>query len=621
MFQPVGSLGVGIMFLGWWVWTVATYRQAGKPIGWGSGMVAALIVLLMQMVNAGEKLAALFLLFGATWIVMTYGYVKGTVSGGLLELVLTPTWMAWEYLRGVRRVIGSFWTGEWVKSQSVAKKKKISPRPMWIKSVLTGLVVGLPIVAWLVALLSHADPIFANFVKNIVSEEFLRQLPTRLLWSAVLLLVMLPLLKLSYRAYHSPLSFLTRGWTREMSVVLLMVVVVLGSFLVVQWPYVFVQVAKETDLSQYGIATYSEYVKKGFGDLLQVAILVWGVAWAVLLVGKGQTKGTKWLTRLQGLLGVEFAVFVVSIFRRVWLYQSLHGMTLARVYGLVLLMWVVGMMASMIMRYVRPSVRWVKYEVIWTLLVILGAISFNPERVVVADPPTVNGRVDYVYLARMSEDGYAGWKMAFEHTQSKLSEIVNAKLPGIGVDNRREIYYGSLVLQELVENYDRLMWKYGSEEEIKAYVGTILDWEEKMLKQYPELATSRVSGGREQVQREIDAVRTTLRGNEWRRVGLMVNTGSRYQRVGTYTFEGYDQGYYGLTGELPHDRRMKTWGKTLNYSYREGATYERLREEMPLDKVLATLENYWQLRLQIRTQPQTERTVEVDISFGSPFLD
>jgi len=41
---------------------------------------------------------------------------------------------------------------------------------------------------------------------------------------------------------------------------------------------------------------------------------------------------------------------------------------------------------------------------------------------------------------------------------------------------------------------------------------------------------------------------------------------------------------------------------------------------MPIGRVLQAIEDYWVLRLQIMKQPDTERMVEVDISFASPGL-
>ena len=119
----------------------------------------------------------------------------------------------------------------------------------------------------------------------------------------------------------------------------------------------------------------------------------------------------------------------------------------------------------------------------------------------------------------------------------------------------------------------------------------------------------------------MDGARKILEGSEWRNVGLVINTGSRYQLVGTYTFEGYDQEFYGLQPErIRQNRQHKSWGKLLNSSYRERLTYQTMRREIPIDKILEIIEDYWVLRLQIATQPAIERTVDVDISFASPGL-
>lgn len=617
--KPVGATGFSLIVLGGWIWAWQTFDQNKQ---WSITGTAVLVILaLLQLVTGTEKL---FMLLGSLMIIgvtSLYTWVKGVSPGGILESVLTPWWLVLEYWRGVRRVIASFWTGSWVEAAK-NKVKLDESKSATARAVVTGIVVGVPIVAWLVSLLTHADPVFAKFVQGIVSEEILKELPARLTWSTTLLVILSPLLKIGWRGYRSPLSFLARGWGREMSVVLIMVVIVLASFLVVQWPYVFVQVAKETDLSAYGVATYSEYVKRGFADLLQVAGLVFGIAWASLLVTKGEkNKVRTYLLGLQGLMGIEFAIFVISIFRRVWLYQSLHGLTLARLYGLSLLVAIVGLTFTMMGRYWRSSLRWVKIEAVWLAILVVGVMGLNLENWIVKRPPTVNNRVDYVYLSRLSEDGYSGWIKALDWSESELSTLVAAKLSGIGVDQRRTTYYSSLVLQRMAENYDRLIWQYGSEQEIKAYVTQILDWEEKMLNQYPELATSRISGGREQVLREINEARKTLDGKDWGKVGLVIMSGSRVRMPGNYVFSGYDEGYYGLySGGLENSKRLSSWDRTLKYSYKEARTWQQFKSDVPINRLLAIMEDYWRLRLQIRTQPETERMVEVDISFDSPWM-
>ena len=123
------------------------------------------------------------------------------------------------------------------------------------------------------------------------------------------------------------------------------------------------------------------------------------------------------------------------------------------------------------------------------------------------------------------------------------------------------------------------------------------------------------------MQRELDEARKVLAGDEWRTVGLVVQSGSRVTRVDIYLFEGYDSGFFGLqTTRAGKIKDISEWGKLLNSSYRERVTYKQMSSEMPIGRVLQAIEDYWVLRLQIMKQPDTERIVEVDISFASPGL-
>lgn len=456
LFHSFGTVALWLILTGLWMLLIRLFdnhKNETKNVVWVGSGILILELAIYLTVNSEEKIAILILLALATMMVSVYMWLKQEGVGGILELGLSGLLVIKEYVRSVWQVLTGMIAGNFrelfVRDQV---KKEKSP---WIRSIAVGIVVGLPLIAWLISTLSKADPVFNSYVLNILNKEFLSELPARLFVSAFLFTVLIPSMLMKWGGYKSPLGWLTKvKWGREMTVVTGMVVLVLGVFLAVQWPYVFAAVDRETDLSKYGVATYSEYVQKGFSDLIKVVIMVFAVAWAGLLINKNQSGSERgFLMKVQAVLGLEFVVFIVSIFRRVWLYQSYHGLSLARLYGLTLLFAISGMMVTMTLRYIYQNVRWVKVEAAWILLVVFGSIVINMEALVVKDPPTVNNRVDYVYLSRLSSDGKEGWLQAYQWARNILdnnSENINQ----IGKDNRRDIFYAGLITSELISNYE-----------------------------------------------------------------------------------------------------------------------------------------------------------------------
>ena len=111
---------------------------------------------------------------------------------------------------------------------------------------------------------------------------------------------------------------------------------------------------------------------------------------------------------------------------------------------------------------------------------IFGAIAINMESLIVKDPPTVNGRVDYVYLARLSSDGKEGWLQAYGWAKDVLNKQYYAENPNghmkfITKDERRDIYYAGLITRELTANYHSLILQYGSDEEVKNYFKQVIE--------------------------------------------------------------------------------------------------------------------------------------------------
>lgn len=620
-FHSLGTVALALFLSGSYLLAVRLFGRVGA----GPSVLFGASVVTMFLVSSPEKTLLLALL--AIWIILTSVYrgMKDGEIGGILELGLSSLIVIREYIRSGLTILASALRGSLkdVLRLDYAPKER-SP---WVRSIFVGLLAGLPLVAWLVMTLSKADPVFATYIKDLVSEKFLTELPSRFALSMLSLFFLMPVVIMKWREYHSPLAWIARvRFGREMSVILAMVVVVMGLFLAVQWPYVFATVAKETDLSKYGVATYSEYVQKGFWDLLKVAAMVFGTSWITLLIAKNQ-KGSerKILLYLQAILGVEFVVFIVSIFRRVWLYQSYHGLTLARLYGLVLLTWLVGMMITMGLRYLYQNVRWVKVEIAWIVIVIFGSIALNMESLIVKDPPTVNGRVDYVYLSRLSGDGYEGWMQAYEWadkvltTQSK-AEGPNGHIGFVEPNDRRDIYYAGLIARQLASHYHDLVMANASEEELKDYDRKIIESQIEVLQWWER--DFKKGDGLSRLDEDLKKLDTdSWTEKVW--VTKAPTLGMYYP--GSTTFYFTQQQY-----EVPSfffdvfETRSKDYliglDRVLTYDLSRVKTYQWMKANIGVEKILELQNQYISLHNKISDQPDGARNVDIDISLDSPFL-
>lgn len=574
-----------------------------------------IIVTLLTLLSAPEKIFLLVVLAIEVMAVSVYALSKQAELSGLLELALAGLISIREYLAGVWKMLGGTWVNSFKESLKTTQKQQ-KEKSSWAKSIVLGLLAGLPLVAWLISILSKADPIFAKFVREILSEKLLAELPSRLIFSFLLLLLLAPFLLMKFKKYTSPLAWLDRvKWDREVAVVTIMVSLVLGTFLAVQWPYVFAQVALETDLSNFGVATYSEYVQKGFGDLLKVVLIVFATAWAGALIHKSQkTTERKVLSIAQAVLGLEFVVFIISIFRRVWLYQNSHGLSLARLYGLAILILISGLAVTLTLRYFYKQVKWVRVEALWVILITLAVIIGNMEGLIVKNPPTVNGRIDHVYLSRLPADGYQGWLQAYQWANDFLSKK-SAESGLIDKESRRDLYYAQLIVEELSGNFHDLIKDYGSDEEIRAYFLAEIAKEKNMVEKY--LVFGDDQDTREEKDRqlkELDEVMTAMDQEDWREKVEIGNNRHQSNRGYGQAYlkpESLPKEYFGTTGRLD---------RIFNWNYTRYRAYQQLKTEIGFANIARLQDEFLSLDRKVSSQPSEERSYEIDISLQSPFL-
>ena len=213
----------------------------------------------------------------------------------------------------------------------------------WLPAVVRGLVLALPIVLLFAALLSAADPVFENAMQYVFD---IQRLPEYLFRSAYIVIGMYLLVGvflhaiLSSREERLPPPENPRvkpfiGFV-ESAVVLGCVSLLFAVFVVIQFRYLF---GGQENITAEGF-TYSEYARRGFGELVAVAFFS-----LMLFLGfSSLTQREDPLRRrvFSGLgifLVAMVVVILVSSYRRLLLYEDAYGFTGLRMYTHVFIIW------------------------------------------------------------------------------------------------------------------------------------------------------------------------------------------------------------------------------------------------------------------------------------------
>jgi len=206
-----------------------------------------------------------------------------------------------------------------------------------------GIVIALPILAIFASLLSSADPIFAKQFENFIDLFKIDNLPEYIFRLVYILIFAYALAgtflhaaqksdeKVEEKTWVSP--FL--GFT-ESTIVLGSVVILFIAFVIVQFQYFF---GGQANISIAGY-TYSEYARKGFGELVTVAFFS-----LLLLLGLGAItrRETETQRRMFSSLGVGLVglliVILITAFQRLMLYEAAYGFSQLRTYTHIFMIW------------------------------------------------------------------------------------------------------------------------------------------------------------------------------------------------------------------------------------------------------------------------------------------
>lgn len=340
----------------------------------------------------------------------------------LANTLLGGQWMFYtlsDYVVGAFRLTGSalgragaYWLAllkEPRETQSGGETKaKLLP-------VVRGILLAFPVVAILAVLLAAADPVFSKGIEGFLNlfrienlGEYLFRVIYILIGAYILAGVYLHGLFSSQdeRLLGKDQGWLPRflGWV-EAVIVLGSVVLLFAAFVAVQFRYFF---GGQANIALEGF-TYADYARRGFGELVAVAVISLLLFLTLSAVTRRETSLQR---RIFSGLGVGLVVLVVvmlvSAFQRLVLYETAYGFSRLRTYTHIFMVWLGILLAATVVLELFNRQR---AFALATLLAVLGfGISLNLINVDAfivrqnVERARQGSELDMAYLASLSED-------------------------------------------------------------------------------------------------------------------------------------------------------------------------------------------------------------------------
>lgn len=341
---------MGVSFL---IWTVVLLG-AGYLLAWRESKRPSLLSLVVTLLTAG---------FAAVLAWRSEPFTRllsvSLAFGGMILLAATflngywPWFRLREYFIEFAKVIGNGFAGAArLSSHSQTPPPVDEPqRPGFWKRrgfpILRGVLIAVPIVAVLGLLLSSADPVFGDWLKRILNLDRLPEYLFRLFY----ILVISAFLVGIYLHALYPSGFQQKpdpnkpwlkpflGWT-ETGIILGAVDLLFIAFMIIQVRYLFGGTA---NISETGY-TYSEYARRGFGELVAVAVLSLGLYLGLSAVSRRETKFSRaGFSVLAVILMANVLAILASSLLRLMLYEDAYGFSQLRTYTHIFIFWLAGL--------------------------------------------------------------------------------------------------------------------------------------------------------------------------------------------------------------------------------------------------------------------------------------
>lgn len=329
------------------------------------------------------------------------------------------------------------------EDQDKSRKNKVLRR---IAPYLRGLLLALPILAIMAFLLAQADPIFNDRLQNIFSQFKIENLGETLFRSFYILVIGYVLLSAYTFALIESKKYQVKNddeltikpflGSIESNMILGAVNLLFLMFVILQFNYLF---SGGRNISAEGY-TYAEYARRGFFELIAVAVISLLLFYILSVITKREEKKQGRFFSALGLTLVALvALILVSAYTRLNLYELAYGYTRLRTLAHIFMIWIGLLLIAIALLDITRNMPKLAFILI---LFILGfginlnilnidqfIVRHNVTRVFAGDQETFETDLDAGYLTSLSYDAVP--KLVEFFTDPDTPEDIRNEIGGV----------------------------------------------------------------------------------------------------------------------------------------------------------------------------------------------
>ena len=345
----------GISFLVWIIVLLGigyfiAWREHKRPSIWSYILTACILGFALIAAWRSEHLTRFTSIVMAMTglLLLTATFLNGYwTSFRLLDYVGELGRAAWA---GLSRAFGLFIHSQPVDQPPVLPGEMKKPRRLG--SILLGAAIALPILLIFGLLLVSADPIYGDMIKQVLNIEKLPEYLFRFFYILVGAYVLIGL----YLHAVMPKEQAEKPDTQkafvqpflgpiEGNIVLGAVNVLFLSFVFVQIRYLF---GGSANINETGY-TYAEYARKGFGELVAVAVLSLLLYLLFNSITRRESKAARGIfSAFSVLLIANVLVILASSLMRLLMYEDAYGFSDLRTYTHIFIFWLAALLVAAI---------------------------------------------------------------------------------------------------------------------------------------------------------------------------------------------------------------------------------------------------------------------------------